>query len=103
MTTRKLEGRRAIVSGGARGIGAAIAAAFVAEGATVVIVDTLAGQGESVARSLGAQVRFVSGDVTLPATWQRLVDELGPHLEVLVNNAGGMRHPQPLHEIELDE
>jgi NAD(P)-dependent dehydrogenase (short-subunit alcohol dehydrogenase family) len=98
----RLEHRLAVVTGGARGIGASIAEAFVAEGASVVVVDQLTEQGESLARSLGAGARFVAGDVTQAATWERLIEGLDAELDVLVNNAGGMRHPERLHEIELD-
>jgi NAD(P)-dependent dehydrogenase (short-subunit alcohol dehydrogenase family) len=98
----RLEHRVAVVTGGARGIGASIAEAFVAEGASVVVVDQLTEQGELLARSLGDCARFVAGDVTQPATWEQLIAAVGARLDVLVNNAGGMRHPERLHEIELD-
>jgi NAD(P)-dependent dehydrogenase (short-subunit alcohol dehydrogenase family) len=98
----RLEHKHALVTGGARGIGASIAEAFVAEGASVTVVDQLTEQGESLARSLGAGTTFVTGDVTQTQTWDRLVASMVPRLDILVNNAGGMRHPERLHEIELD-
>ena len=99
----RLAGRRAVVTGAARGIGAAIAAAFVAEGASVVVADQLAAEGEATVRALGGGSGLVVGDLAQPETWRRVVAEAGPRLDVLVNNAGGLRHPQQLHELDLDD
>ena len=96
-----LDGKHALVTGAARGIGAAIAAAFAAEGASVLLVDQLSEQGDAVARSLGPPARFVAGDVTDPATWARLIEAMDGRVDVLMNNAGGLRHPQVIHELEL--
>ena len=60
----RLEGRVAIVSGGARGIGAAHVRALVGEGAHVLIGDLLEVEGEALARELGERARFVRLDVT---------------------------------------
>jgi 3alpha(or 20beta)-hydroxysteroid dehydrogenase len=99
----RLAGRQAVVTGAARGIGAAIAAAFVAEGASVVVADQLVAEGEATVAALGGAARLVAGDLTEPPTWERILAACGPRLDVLVNNAGGLRHPQPLHELELDD
>lgn len=96
-----LQGKQTLVTGSAGGIGAAIAAAFVSEGASVVLIDQLAGAGKAAADALGPAARFVAGDVTEEATWTGLVDTVGQPVDVLVNNAGGLRHPQVLHELEL--
>ncbi|WP_067537993.1 SDR family NAD(P)-dependent oxidoreductase [Nocardia crassostreae] len=84
-------GRSAIVTGGARGIGAAIATALVKEGFGVTIADILVHDGEKLAESLGRAARFHRLDVTSDDDWQRVLDEtvneFGP-LGVLVNNAG---------------
>lgn len=81
----------AIVTGGARGIGAAIATALVKEGFGVTIADLLDHDGASLARSLGSRARFHHLDVTSDDQWQRVLDEtedeFGP-LAVLINNAG---------------
>jgi 3alpha(or 20beta)-hydroxysteroid dehydrogenase len=98
----RLDGKHAIVTGAARGIGAAIARAFVAEGARVLLVDVLADRGHETAESLGGSARFRRMDVTSEAEWATLAAELAgdaPH--VLVNNAGGLRHPEALHELSL--
>lgn len=86
-----LEGRSAIVTGGARGIGAAIVRELVKQGLGVVIADPLIQDGEDLAESLLPQARYHHLDVTDKAEWIRVLDateeEFGP-LAVLVNNAG---------------
>ncbi len=87
----ELEGRIAIVTGGARGLGEAYVRALHAAGAEVVIADLLADEGEALARDLGHRARFTPLDVTDEDAWTRVVadtaDELGG-VDVLVNNAG---------------
>ncbi|MBY9076598.1 glucose 1-dehydrogenase [Nocardioides sp. WL0053] len=87
----KLDGRVAVVTGGARGIGASIARLFVAEGATVVIADRLESEGKALAAELGEPARFASLDVADEAQWQAVMDlasrEFGA-VGILVNNAG---------------
>lgn len=87
----RLEGKIALVTGGARGIGAAAAAALAAEGAKVVIGDVLDEAGEAVAKDLGDAARYVHLDVTSPEDWTSAVAttvaEFGG-LNVLFNNAG---------------
>ena len=87
----RLEGRIALVTGGARGIGAAIARAMVAEGAKVVIGDVLDREGEALAKELGASTKYVHLDVTKPDDWEVAVTiavKTYGTLNVLVNNAG---------------
>jgi len=81
----RFAGRRAFVTGGARGIGAAIAARLAAEGATVVIGDLDVAVAEALATRIGA--RAVALDVADAAAAERVVADAGP-LDVLVNNAG---------------
>jgi NAD(P)-dependent dehydrogenase (short-subunit alcohol dehydrogenase family) len=71
-----IEGRVALVTGGASGIGRATARRFAAEGATVVIADIDDAKGTSVAEECGG--RFVHLDVTDPLQWADLVAGLGP-------------------------
>lgn len=84
-------GRSAIVTGGARGIGAAIVRALVKENIAVVIADLLEPEGKELARSLGPNVMFQRHDVTDKQNWRDLIDQteatFGP-LAILVNNAG---------------
>lgn len=81
----RLEGRRALVTGGANGIGAAIAARFAAEGADVVIGDIDTEGAKGIAGEIGGEAARL--DVTDPELASRVVAEHGP-FEILVNNAG---------------
>ncbi len=87
----RLQNKVALVTGAARGIGAAVARAFVAEGAFVLVSDVDAAGGEALARSIGPMARFSLLDVRSEADWVRAVDavlERHGRLDVLVNNAG---------------
>jgi glucose 1-dehydrogenase len=87
----KLSSKVAIVTGGARGIGLAVAERYVADGARVVIADVDRPTGEAVAQRLGDACRFVATDVGDAGAVTRLVDETCRafgSLDVLVNNAG---------------
>ncbi len=81
----RLEGRRALVTGGASGIGAAIARRLAAEAANVVIGDLNADGARRVAAEIGAEGAAL--DVTDPASVASVVEARGP-FEILVNNAG---------------
>lgn len=87
----KLKGRVALITGGARGQGAAEARRFAAEGALVVITDVLADEGKQVAADTGGL--FIFHDVTSEDGWRGVVEQiLSVHgrIDVLVNNAGIM-------------
>ncbi|HLM30447.1 MAG TPA: SDR family NAD(P)-dependent oxidoreductase [Solirubrobacterales bacterium] len=81
----RLEGRKALVTGGASGIGAATAARLAAEGADVVIGDLNVSGAEKLAAEIGASAAAL--DVTEPDSANALVAEHGP-FSLLVNNAG---------------
>lgn len=87
----RLEGKIAIVTGAARGMGASHSRYFVREGARVVLTDTRVAEGQALAEELGENALFVEQDVTKASDWQRIVsvaeDAFGP-VNVLVNNAG---------------
>ncbi|WP_030754526.1 glucose 1-dehydrogenase [Streptomyces griseus] len=84
-----LTGKVALVTGAARGIGAAQARLFAALGARVVLADVLEEEGRLVAGELGDTARFVRHDVTDEASWRAAVAaaEAFGRLDVLVNNA----------------
>lgn len=90
----RLEGKVALISGGARGQGAEEARLLVREGARVVDGDVLAEAGAALVAELGDSARFVRLDVTDAALWDDAVayveSEFG-RLDVLVNNAGILR------------
>lgn len=100
-----LEGKVALISGAARGMGAAEARLFVAEGGRVVIGDVLDEEGGRVAAELGEAAIYVHLDVTQEADWQKAVakaESTFGKLDVLVNNAGILRFGM-LEETELEE
>jgi 3alpha(or 20beta)-hydroxysteroid dehydrogenase len=87
----RLDGKVALVTGAARGIGAAIARAMIGEGAKVVIGDLLDHEGEALAVEIGAAAKYVHLDVTKPDDWEAAVAtavNVYGKLNVLVNNAG---------------
>ncbi|MCE3551225.1 SDR family oxidoreductase [Pseudonocardia sp. RS11V-5] len=87
----RLQDKVALISGGARGMGAAHARAIVHEGGRVVLGDVLEAEGKALADELGDSARFVPLDVTREEDWGAAVraatDAFGK-LNVLVNNAG---------------
>jgi 3alpha(or 20beta)-hydroxysteroid dehydrogenase len=87
----RLSGKVALITGGARGQGAAEALLFAEEGARVVLGDVLEAEGRAVAKQIGTAARFTSLDVTRDEDWARVVREIANgegRLDVLVNNAG---------------
>lgn len=90
----RLEGKVAIVSGGARGMGAAEAKLFAREGAKVVICDVLENEGrqtEAEINEMGGEAVFVKLDVSSQTEWENAVEtavERFGRLDILVNNAG---------------
>ena len=86
-----LNGKVAIVTGGARGMGAATSRLFAQAGARVVIADLVDTEGEAVARELGEQATYRHHDVSDEDSWQALVAAAlarWGQIDVLVNNAG---------------
>ncbi|ACM20386.1 oxidoreductase, SDR family [Geotalea daltonii FRC-32] len=88
---KRLEGKIAIITGAARGIGEAIARAFVAEGAFVYLTDIKDKQGAIVSEQIGNKSTYRRLDVREETDWQRVtlevIEEHG-RLDIAVNNAG---------------
>ncbi len=107
--TGLLEGKVALVTGGASGIGAATAALFIREGARVVIADLENSQGPETVERLrgeGGEVRFCATDVTqedeVKALVEFCVDSYGT-LDCASNNAGIAGKAAPLHETPIED
>jgi glucose 1-dehydrogenase len=88
----RLQGKIAVVTGGARGIGLAIAKRYVAEGAKLAIADMNVSAGEAAAAALGrTNCRFIAADVGDARSVERLISEtcdVYGAVDILVNNAG---------------
>ena len=88
----RLDGKVAVITGGARGQGAAEAEIFRDEGAEVVITDVLDDEGGRTAAGLG--IEFLHHDVSSASAWEAVVADVVSHhgrIDVLVNNAGILR------------
>ncbi|KAI2779415.1 3-oxoacyl-reductase [Daldinia loculata] len=101
MTPRpRLEGKVAIVTGGASGFGKGIVAKFVEEGARIIIADLSEEAGRAAAQELGCN--FAAADVTKREDWERLLqtalDTFG-QLDIVVNNAGATYANKPTEEV----
>jgi len=100
----RFDDRTFLISGGARGLGAAQARRLIAEGGRVLIADVLREEGAALAAQLGPRCVFQPLDVTRPDEWAQAVEaatRLGP-LSGLVNNAGVYR-PLPLDQMTVEE
>lgn len=101
--SNELSDKIALVTGGTRGIGKAIAQSFASAGAQVFISGRDAQTGEAAATELNA--RFVACDVTDPASIERMFQQIGDDaggLDILVNNAGGASGFAPVAEMSDD-
>eukprot|EP00456_Euglypha_rotunda_P074451 TRINITY_DN6819_c0_g1_i5.p3 TRINITY_DN6819_c0_g1~~TRINITY_DN6819_c0_g1_i5.p3 ORF type:complete len:258 (+),score=76.35 TRINITY_DN6819_c0_g1_i5:725-1498(+) len=104
----KLIGKVAIVTGAARGIGAAAAAALAAEGASIMLTDVMEAQLAQTTEALRRQDRVVAWlqhDVSSKADWQRVMDEAQSRfgrLDIVVNNAG-INLPKTIEDLTVEE
>ncbi|XXH01050.1 hypothetical protein Hte_007401 [Hypoxylon texense] len=96
----RLEGKVAIVTGGASGFGRGVVAKFVQEGGRVIIADLSEEAGQAAAREFGC--KFARADVTKREDWERLlqtaVDAFG-QLDIVVNNAGATYVNKPTEDV----
>ncbi|MRH91312.1 glucose 1-dehydrogenase [Nocardia sp. SYP-A9097] len=101
----RVDGKVALISGGARGMGAEHARLLVAEGAKAVIGDILDEEGRELAESLGSAAVYMHLDVTEPDQWEaavaRAIADFGS-LTVLVNNAG-IVNGGPIQKFDLEK
>ncbi|KAI0118026.1 3-oxoacyl-reductase [Hypoxylon sp. NC0597] len=96
----RLEGKVAIVTGGASGFGRGIAAKFVDEGAKVIIADLSEEAGQAAAQELSCN--FATADVTKREDWKRLLKtalDIYGQLDIVVNNAGATYTNKPTEEV----
>jgi 3alpha(or 20beta)-hydroxysteroid dehydrogenase len=104
-SARRLEGKVAIVTGAAGGIGAACARAFAAEGASLVLTDADGSGAERVADGLGAAASAHAHDVASETDWRAVIaSALKTHgrIDILLNNAG-IFLAAPLEETSLED
>jgi 3alpha(or 20beta)-hydroxysteroid dehydrogenase len=102
----RLDGKVAIISGGARGQGEAEVRRFVEEGARVVFGDIRDELGEAVAKDIGDGAVYRHLDVRSEDDWQSLVKDTESRfgkIDVLVNNAGILQFGPLTHDVTLDE
>lgn len=101
----RLQGKTALVTGGASGFGAEIAATFAREGARVTIMDLNDAGGKAQAEACGNGAVAVGGDVTRAADIKRAVEVAtqGGRLDIVVNNAGWTHRNKPIMEVTEDE
>lgn len=87
----RLEGKVAVITGAARGMGESHARTFVREGARVVLTDLSEAAGQALVEELGSKAIFLKQDVTDPHSWNAVIEtavgEFGT-IDILVNNAG---------------
>ena len=101
----RLKNKVAIITGGARGMGASHVRLFASEGAKVVFTDLNEEEGRILEKEIGGNVKFIKQDVTDAASWEKVVEDtekIFGQVNILVNNAG-ISINKPLLEITEDE
>jgi len=103
----QLDGKIAAITGGTAGIGRAIAEAFLAEGARVVVNGRNADRGKQVVSELGEdRVIFREGDATTKEGVEQTVEAAVEHfgrIDIMVNNAGGAERLAPLVDLHDED
>ena len=101
----RLSGKKAIISGGASGIGAATARHFINEGAQVVIGDINVEKGQAFAAQYGDELSFVELDVTSAQSWDDAIERAQKHMGGLTSviNSAGVSIPIPIEDLSLED
>ncbi|MEP3347232.1 MAG: SDR family oxidoreductase [Litoreibacter sp.] len=102
----RLEGKTAIITGGASGFGAGIAMKFVSEGANVLIADLNVDMANDLASQLGSSARAVKTDVAQESSVKSMVQatlESFARVDILINNAGTTHLPTALEDVTEDD
>lgn len=104
----RYENKVVIITGAARGIGRGCAQVFAAAGATVIVSDRRADEGEAVARELSTlgRAHFIPTDVSQPSEIERLISETvarAGRIDCLINNAGWHPPHLPIDDFSLDD
>ncbi|MGH6610914.1 MAG: glucose 1-dehydrogenase [Burkholderiaceae bacterium] len=100
---KQLDGKIAVVTGGAAGFGEGIVRSFVAEGARVVIADIDQPKGEALAKDVGANTHFTRCDVSQRADVEALIEACVSKFgapDIVVNNAGTTHNNMPMLEVD---
>lgn len=100
----RLEGKVAVVTGGAQGLGEAIVREFVNQGAQVVIGDILEKEGLALEKELEGKAKFIKLDVSDEENWKSLINQVDQDMgsvDILVNNAGIVKYVN-IEEMEAD-
>ncbi|KAF9884831.1 hypothetical protein FE257_001174 [Aspergillus nanangensis] len=104
ITSQRLQGKMALVTGGAMGFGKAIVAKLIAEGARVLVLDIIEPSPDDSHGDFSKSITYFRGDVTSPGDWQEALERVLSvygHLDIVVNNAGILHKAQP--SIELSD
>ena len=101
----RLQGKKALISGGASGIGAATAQRFIDEGAQVVVGDINIEKGKALAAQYGDELSFIELDVTSPQSWENAVDRVNAIMNGLttVVNSAGVSIPIAIEDLSLED
>lgn len=107
VTNCRLEGKIALITGGASGLGKATAQEFVKQGAHVFIADINANLGPEVAQDLGPKADYIQCDVSVEDQVAQTVDTVIAHygkLDIMYNNAGiiGSYYPPSITNLDMD-
>ena len=101
----RLRDKKALITGGASGIGAATAKRFIEEGAQVVIGDINLKKGEVLASQFGCELAFIELDVTSPQSWENAVNRANVIMNGLTTivNSAGVSIPIAIEDLSLED